>query len=78
MKRIAAFDKLVVRVILCVTEVCNKDGHKNGDKCQNLHILPKEKPPPTVKADEGSHRRYKPLLARVKFSFWDPLHELGV
>jgi hypothetical protein len=43
-----------------------------------LHILPKEKPPPTVMADEGSHRRSKPLLTRVKFSFWDPLHELGV
>ena len=45
--------------------------------CQNSHISPKEKPPPTVKADEGSHRRSKPLLVRVKFSFWDPLHELG-
>ena len=66
------------RGILCVTAVCYKDGHKNGGKCQNSYISPKEKPPPTVKADEGSHRRSKPLLVRVKFSFWDPLHELGV
>jgi len=62
----------------CATKVDHEDGHQIGDKCQNLYISPKEKPPPTVKADEGSHRRSKPQLVRVKFSFWDALHELGV
>ena len=72
------FDKLVGGVILGITEACHEDGHQNADKCRKLHVLPKEKPPPTVKADEGSHRRSKPLLVRVKFSFWETLHELGV
>ncbi len=67
-------DKLTVRSILCyhglgVTKAGHKDGDQNGGKCQNSYILPKEKPPPTVKADEGSHRRPKPLLVRVNFSF---------
>jgi hypothetical protein len=70
--------RLAARPLQCATKVDHEDGHQIGDKCPNLYISPKEKPPPTVKADEGSHRRSKPQLVRVKFSFWDALHELGV
>jgi hypothetical protein len=76
-------DKLTVRSLLCyhgldVTKDGHKDGDQNGGQCLHFCVSPKEKPPPAVKADEGSHRRSKPLLVRVKLSFWETLHELGV
>ena len=61
-----------------LTTVCHEEGHQNCVKNRrNSYISPKEKPPPTVKADEGSHRRPKPRLVRVKFSFWDVCTNYG-